>query len=56
MYVFGLCGCMFVVPVEGRGGCQVPMELPITDGCKLQGGYWESNLGPMQEQKVFFNH
>ena len=33
--------------------CLVPLEVPVTgvpDDCKLPCGFWELNLGPLEEQ------
>lgn len=36
--------------------CMMNICIPhaYIDGCKLKGGYQEQNLGPVQEQQVFF--
>jgi hypothetical protein len=26
----------------------------VTDGCELPGGFWETNLGPLEEEPVLF--
>lgn len=31
---------------------EAPDLLKLTDGCKLPCGYWELDLGPLQEQEV----
>lgn len=42
-------------PEEGRGGCQVPWDWAgVTDGCESVCGYWECNLGPLEEHT--FSH
>lgn len=47
--------CMFLpytVPstVEARRGTRSP-GTGVTESCKLQGGSWETKLGPLKEQK-----
>ena len=39
---------MCAVPTEDRSGSQVP-ETGATDGCEPPRGFWESNLGLLQE-------
>lgn len=35
--------------MEVRGGCWIP---GVIHSCKLPCGFWESNLGPLEEQPV----
>jgi hypothetical protein len=34
--------------------CQIS-EIGVTGGCGLSWGFWESNLGPLQEKSVFLD-
>jgi len=54
-YAFYLCVCAHVhrvqEPGEVKGGSRVP-KVADTGGCELLGGWWEVNLGPVQEWQV----
>ena len=48
MYVYHVCAWCLWRPEEG-------IRSPgtgVTDGCEPPYGYWESNLGPLEEQQV----
>jgi hypothetical protein len=44
--------CVCPVPEESRSGLQISLELGLTGGCELLCGCWESNPGPLKEQRV----
>ena len=49
MYVLHI----FVVHSEAGRGRQIPLELELIGGSELPCGYWEQNLGSLQEQLIF---
>jgi hypothetical protein len=45
----------YMVPMKVGGGGQSPWNWSIDNcNCKPPHGYWELNLGPLQEQQVVF--
>lgn len=53
MYVCAPRVCL--EPLEPRRVCQIPW-IGIPGGCKLTCGFWELNVGSLQEQQVFLTH
>lgn len=47
-----LCMCTLCVPgaQEGQKRTSITPGTGVTDGCEPPYGYWESNVGPLQEQ------
>ena len=45
--------CVCLVPTEERIGVRSP-ETGVTDGCEPTCGFWEWNLGPLQDSAL--NH
>lgn len=50
MFVYYVCVCL--VAMEARRGPWSPRDWSYS--CKPSSGCWESNLGPLQEQRVIF--
>lgn len=49
MYACAPCVCL--VPSQVRRGYQIPLELEL-DSCDQLCGYWEFNIGSLEQQPV----